>query len=125
MTDNNPQITKTSDLPANDKLLDGILEKAVNAAQRNAEQFARLAALARAIEQCNSSPADRAKLLFKLEEITSDGEMNAQLDVELFRGLRDGQVMKRQIRQTRIEYAEHADPLEDVTFVAQSTYTKH
>ncbi|HEY1998138.1 hypothetical protein [Paraburkholderia sp.] len=125
MTDDTSRITQASDLPASDKLLDGILERAVNAAQRNAEQFARLAALARAIEQCGSSPVDRAKLLFKLEEITSDAEMNAQLDVELFRGLRDGQVMKRQIRLTRIEYAEHAEPFEDVTFVAPSTHTKH
>jgi hypothetical protein len=108
--------------PPNDQLIDGILEKAVQVAQRNVEQFAKLAALARAIEQCNSSPATRAKLLFTFDEIASNAEADAKLDAELFEGLRNGQVLKQEILR---EHQQRAESFSDLTIVVPSTTTKH
>lgn len=105
-----------------DQLIDGILEKAVQVAQRNVEQFAKLAALARAIEQCNSSPATRAKLLFTFDEIASNAEADAKLDTELFEGLRNGQVLKQELRRER---QQPADSFPDLAMVTPSTTTKH
>lgn len=122
MTEDKSPIPKALEVPASDQLLDSILEKAAIAAQRNVEQFARLAALARAIEQCNSSPAKRAKLLFTFEEIAASAEADAQLDAEFFQGLRNGQILKRELRRARHEDAQ-ADPA--LTILAPSTMTKH
>ncbi|MGF6721454.1 hypothetical protein P3T43_000801 [Paraburkholderia sp. GAS41] len=105
-----------------DQLIDGILEKAVQVAQRNVEQFAKLAALARAIEQCNSSPATRAKLLFTFDEIASHAEADAKLDADLFEGLRNGQVLKQELRRER---QQRTESFPDLAMVAPSTTTKH
>ncbi|MGA3248991.1 MAG: hypothetical protein ABSD12_12605 [Paraburkholderia sp.] len=110
------------EVPPNDQLIDGLLERAVQVAQRNVEQFAKLAALARAIEQCNSSPATRAKLLFTFDEIASNAEADAKLDAELFEGLRNGQVLKQEIRR---EHQQRAESFPDVAIVIPSTTTKH
>ena len=110
------------EVPPNDQLIDGLLERAVQVAQRNVEQFAKLAALARAIEQCNSSPATRAKLLFTFDEIASNAEADAKLDAELFEGLRNGQVLKQEIRR---EHQQRAESFPDVAIVIPPTTTKH
>jgi hypothetical protein len=107
---------------ANDELIEGILENAVKAAQRNVEQFAKLLALARAIEQCNSSPATRAKLLFSFEDLATSAEADAKLDVEFFDGLRSGQVIKHQLRR---EHEQRAEALPEYTIIAPSNSTKH
>lgn len=122
MTEDKSPMPKALEVPASDQLLDGILEKAVSAAQRTVEQFAKLASLARDIEQCNSSLATRAKLLFAFEEIAAGAEADAQLDVEFFQGLRNGQILKRELRRAR-----HEDAQEDseVIILAPSTMTKH
>ena len=122
MTENKPRSPRALERPASDELLDGILEQAVSAAQRNVEQFAKLASLARAIEQCNSSPAVRANLLFQFEEMASSAEANAKLDVELLLGLRNGQILKHRLHEA---HEERAEPRADVTIVAPSTNTKH
>ena len=122
MNESKPGIPQALEAPASDQLLDGILEKAANAAQRNAEQFARLAALARAIEQCNSSPVTRAKMLFHFEELTASAKAEAKLDAEFFDGLRDGQVMEQQLRR---EHEQGIEPVPGVTILAPSTTTKH
>ena len=80
------------------------------------------ATLARAIEQCNSSPAARAKMLFRFEELASSAEAEARLDAEFFEGLRDGQVMKQQLRR---EHEQRDEPAPEVTILAPSTTTKH
>jgi hypothetical protein len=122
MTDPKRPSPKALELPASDKLLQGILEKAVNAAQRSVEQFMKLATLARAIEQSDSSPAERAKLLFTFEKLVNEGKMNAQFDVELFEGLRDGQIMKHDIRR---ENDESGEALPAGVILAPSNDTKH
>jgi hypothetical protein len=122
MNESKPRIPEALDAPASDQLLDGILEKAANTAQRNAEQFAKLAALARAIEQCNSSPVTRTKMLFRFEELATRAESEAKLDAEFFEGLRDGQVMKQQLRR---EHEQGAEPVPEITILAPSTTTKH
>ena len=122
MTESKPRLPEALEAPASDQLLDGILEKAANAAQRNAEQFAKLASLARAIEQCNASPVTRAKMLFRFEELASSAEAEARLDTEFFEGLRDGQVMKQQLRR---DHEQRDEPAPEVTILAPSTTTKH
>ncbi|WP_144150869.1 hypothetical protein [Paraburkholderia sp. BCC1885] len=122
MDENKPGIPDALKTHPSDQLLDGILERAVNTARRNAEQFARLAALARAIEQCNSSPATRAKMLFSFEELTSSAEAEAKLDAEFFEGLRDGQTIKQQLRR---QHEQRAEPVPEVMILAPSTTTKH
>lgn len=122
MTDPKRPAPKAVELPASDKLLEGILEKAVAAAQRNVEHFAKLAALARAIERSNSSPAERAKLLYTFEKLANDGRIDAQSDAELFEGLRDGQIMKQEIRRVNDEGGE---PLPVGVILAPSNNTKH
>lgn len=122
MTDHKRSAPKAVELPASDKLLEGILEKAVTAAQRNVEHFAKLSALARAIERSDSSPAERAKLLYTFEKLVNDGKINAQSDVELFEGLRDGQIMKHEIRRVNDEGGE---PLPVGVILAPSNNTKH
>jgi hypothetical protein len=117
-----PHTPTALELPPNDQLIDGILEKAVQVARRNVEQFAKLAALARAIEQCNSSPATRAKLLFTFDEIASNAEADAKLDAELFEGLRSGQVLKQELRR---EHQQRTESFPDITIVVPSTTTKH
>jgi hypothetical protein len=122
MSENTPRTPAALELPASVQLIDGILDKAVEAAQRNVERFAKLAALARAIEQCNSSPATRAKLLFTFDEIASNAEADAKLDAELFEGLRNGQVLKQELSRER---QQRAEPFPDLTIVVPSTTTKH
>ena len=122
MNESKPRLPEALEAPASDQLLDGILAKAASAAQRNAEQFAKLVALARAIEQCNSSPATRAKLLFTFDEIASNAEADAKLDAELFEGLRNGQVLKQEIRR---EHQQRAESFPDVAIVIPPTTTKH
>jgi arginine utilization protein RocB len=121
MSENTPRTPAALELATDSQLIDGILEKAVQAAQRNVERFAKLAALARAIEQCNSSPAARAKLLFTFDEIASNAEADAKLDADLFEGLRNGQVLKQELRR---EHQQRAESFPDITLVAPST-TKH
>ncbi|RFU48730.1 hypothetical protein D0B32_02515 [Paraburkholderia sp. DHOC27] len=116
------QLPNAVDQPANDELIEGILDNAVKAAQRNAELFAKLAALARAIEQCNSSPARRAKLLFTFEELAISAEADAKLDTEFFEGLRNGQVMKQQLRS---EHLQQEEAVPEFTILAPSTTTRH
>jgi hypothetical protein len=122
MSDDTHRTPTALELPPQDQLIDGVLEKAVKAAQRNVEQFAKLAALARAIEQCNSSPATRAKLLFTFEELASNAEADAKLDEEFFEGLRNGQVLKQELRR---EHEERTEPIPEITIFAPSTTTKH
>jgi hypothetical protein len=122
MSENTPRTPAALALPADAQLIDGLLDKAVEAAQRNVQQFAKLAALARAIEQCNSSPATRAKLLFTFDEIASNAEADAKLDAELFEGLRNGQVLKQEIRR---EHQQRAESFPDVAIVIPPTTTKH
>ncbi len=124
MTEDKSPLPQALEVPASDQLLDSILEKAATAAQRTVEQFAKLASLARAIEQCNSSPARRAKLLFAFEEIAASAEANAQLDAEFFQGLRNGQILKRELRRAHYEHVE-ADADSEVTILAPSTMTRH
>lgn len=122
MSENTPRASTALESSPSDQLIDGVLEKAVQAAQRNVELFAKLAALARAIEQCTSSPATRAKLLFSFEELASHAEADARLDEEFFEGLRNGQVLKQQLRR---EHEQRAEPIPEVTIFAPSTTTKH
>jgi hypothetical protein len=122
MTQQKPHSPAAVEVPVSDQLIDGILEKAVQVAQRNVERFAKLAALARAIEQCNSSPATRAKLLFTFDEIASNAESDAKLDAELFEGLRNGQVLKQELRR---EHGQRAESFPDVSIAALPTTTKH
>jgi hypothetical protein len=53
MNESKPRLPEALEAPASDQLLDGILAKAANAGQRNAEQFAKLAA--RAKRCCSAS----------------------------------------------------------------------
>jgi hypothetical protein len=122
MTDPKRSAPKSVEMPASDQLLEGILEKAVAAARRNVEQFAKLAALARAMERSTSSPAERAKLLYTFEKLANDGRIDAQSDAELFEGLRDGQIMKQEIRRVSDEGGE---PLPVGVILAPSNNTKH
>jgi hypothetical protein len=108
MNESKPRLPEALEAPASDQLLDGILAKAANAGQRNAE--------------CNSSPAARAKMLFRFEELASSAEAEARLDAEFFEGLRDGQVMKQQLRR---EHEQREEPAPEVTILAPSTTTKH
>jgi hypothetical protein len=122
MSQNKTRSVAAPDAAANDQLIDGMLDKAVEVAQRNAEQYAKLAALARAIEQCNSSPATRAKLLFSFEEAATHAEADAKLDIEFFEGLRNGQVLKQQLHR---EHQQRSEPIREFTIFAPSTNTKH
>jgi hypothetical protein len=122
MTEHKSPMPQALEVPASDQLLDKILEKAVDSAQRAVEQFAKLAALARTIEQSNSSLAERAKLLFAFEEIASRAEAEAFLDVELLQGLRNGQVLKQDLRRA---HNEPGTSLPDLATLAPSTMTKH
>lgn len=122
MTKRSTTSQKSLDEFANNELIDGILDNAVKVAQRNVEQFAKLAALARAIEQCNSSPATRARLLFSFDELATSAEADAKLDVEFFEGLRNGQIIKNELRR---EHQLRADGVPESTILAPSTETKH
>jgi hypothetical protein len=122
MSQNKTRSAATPDAAANDQLIDGMLDKAVEVAQRNVEQYAKLAALARAIEQCNSSPATRAKLLFSFEEAAANAEADAKLDIEFFEGLRNGQLLKQQLHR---DPQQGAEPIPEFTIFAPSTNTKH
>jgi hypothetical protein len=125
MTEDKSPMPRALEVPASDQLLDSILEKATAAAQRTLEQFTRLASLARDIEGYNSSPANHAKLLLAFEEIVAGEKVNAELDVEFFQGLRNGLILKQELRRAHHEDHEHAEPSSEMTIFAPSTTTKH
>ncbi|MEW6344985.1 MAG: hypothetical protein AB1704_30430 [Pseudomonadota bacterium] len=122
MTEDKSPMPRSLEAPASDQLLDSILEKATTAAQQTVEQFARLASLARDIEACNSSPASCATLLAAFEEIAASAEANAKLDVEFFQSLRNGLILKHELRRA---HHEDAEPSSEMTILAPSTLTKH
>ncbi|MGF6757317.1 hypothetical protein [Paraburkholderia sp. GAS42] len=77
----------------NADLLGTLIEKALLAGERYTKEFSKVAALARTIGECELTAPDRARLLLTIEEIASDAETNAQLDVDLFQGLLAGQLL--------------------------------
>jgi hypothetical protein len=110
-----------SDLEARIALLEHIVDSALNAGHRHVEQFARLAALARAVANDSVSANDRTILTGTLESIARHAELDATLDVEFFGGVRAGQVISRLVRMTRDRpsnsepCAESADPVSVTT----------
>jgi hypothetical protein len=106
MNANKPRAPLAYEVPASDALLADILDKAVVIAQRNAGQFEKLAALARAIERTGGASRAHAKLLFSFEQIASSAQADAKLDMALFEGLRNGQILKQQLRNAHSERPE-------------------
>ncbi|CAB3747365.1 hypothetical protein [Paraburkholderia humisilvae] len=80
------------------ELLERIVDSALIAGHRHVEQFARLAALARAIANEHISSEDRTTLIGVVENIARHAELDATLDVEFFGGVRAGQVIGRLVR---------------------------
>lgn len=98
-------------------LLEALLEKALLACERYTQQFSKVAALARTIDAGELSESDRAQLLTTLEEIASDAEASAGLDVDLFQGLLAGKLVAQQASRVGNR---HSDVI-----VAPSTNTRH
>lgn len=96
--DTSPQTTTQSQQDTRVVLLERIVDSALIAGHRHVEQFARLAALARAITNEHISPEDRATLIGVVENIAHHAELDATLDVEFFGGVRAGQVIGRMVR---------------------------
>jgi hypothetical protein len=96
--DTSPQNATQSQQDPRVVLLERIVDSALIAGHRHVEQFARLAALARAITNEHISPEDRATLIGVIENIAHHAELDATLDVEFFGGVRAGQVIGRMVR---------------------------
>ncbi len=79
-------------------LLGALLQEALLTGRRHLQQFSQIAALARAIESSDTPGLDRVKFLSLLEDIASEAEAQAQLDVDMFQSLLGGRMMKRQLR---------------------------
>ncbi|MGF6238864.1 hypothetical protein P3T42_000589 [Paraburkholderia sp. GAS38] len=102
--------------------LEDSLETMLKAGQRNVVQFAKLAALARTIRDCDLPNLDRALLIGTMEEIADRAELEATFEAESLQVLLDEQ---RQNRQTLFtDRCEPNDPCAE-TFVIPSTSTKH
>jgi len=68
-----------------DRLLDGSTHEIWQACQRHYVQYAKISALADAIEQGAASPEERDALFALLMQAVIRFELNAQTDVEAFR----------------------------------------
>ncbi|CAB3766177.1 hypothetical protein [Paraburkholderia solisilvae] len=93
-----PQSPMQSQHDARVALLERIVDSALIAGHRHVEQFARLAALARAITNEHISSEDRTTLIGILENIAHHAELDATLDIEFIGGVRAGQVIGRLVR---------------------------
>lgn len=102
--------------------LEDSLENLLKASQRHAVQFAKLAALARTLKDCNQSHVDSLMLIAVLEEIADRAELEATFDTEAFEMLADE--LRRELRAKPAARYEQDDPSEG-SFVTSSTATKH
>jgi hypothetical protein len=102
--------------------LEDSLEDTLKAGRRHAVQFAKLAALARTIRDCEVSEVDGLMLVAILEEVADRAELDATFDAEATEMMANG---LRQERQA--ELANHGEHDESYggTFVTQSTVIKH
>lgn len=109
--------------PKTSEELEDSLEGMVKACQRNVVQFARLAALARAIGDRDLSNLDRILLSGAIEELADRAELETTFDAESLQLLLNGQRHNR--RPERADHqCESDDPSLEV-FVMPSTSTKH
>lgn len=104
------------------KELEDSLDNLLKAGQRHAVQFAKLAALARTIRDCDLSHIDGVMLVAVLEEIADRAELEATFDTEAFEMLAD-ELRREQLAKPTVQH-EQDDPSQG-GFVAQSTATKH
>jgi hypothetical protein len=98
-------------------LLGALLQEALLTGRRHLQQFSQLAALARAIESSDTPTLDRMRFLTLLEDIASEAEAQAELDVNMFQSLLGGRMMKRQLHS-------ESSQMQDV-IVIPSNSTRH
>jgi hypothetical protein len=98
-------------------MLGALLQEALLTGRRQLQQFSQLAALARAVASLDTPALDRARFITLLQDIATEAEGQAQLDVDMFQSLLGGRMMKRQKQQ-------EAHQREDV-FVVPANATRH